>query len=88
MTLYAPPYSKEEIRARGMALYEAKIRSLVEAENQDKIVAIDVESGEFALGEDTIIACDRLLERLPDAVIWRVRVGHLAVNRFGIGRLV
>jgi hypothetical protein len=88
MTLYAPPYSKEEIRSRGMALYEAKIRSLVEAENQDKIVAIDVESGEFELGEDTIVACDRLLDRLPDAVIWRVRVGHLAVNRFGIGRLV
>ncbi len=88
MTLYAPPYSKEEVRARGMALYEAKIRSSVEAENQDKIVAIDVESGEFELGEDTIVACDRLLERLPNAVIWRVRVGHLAVNRFGIGRLV
>jgi DNA-binding transcriptional regulator LsrR (DeoR family) len=88
MTLYAPPYSKEEIRARGMALYETKIRSLVEAGNQDKIVAIDVESGEFELGEDTIVACDRLLDRLPDAVIWRVRVGHLAVNRFGIGRLV
>jgi hypothetical protein len=88
MTLYAPPYSKEEIRSRGMALYETKIRSLVEAQNQDKIVAIDVESGEFELGEDTIVACDRLLARLPDAVIWRVRVGHLAVNRFGIGRLV
>jgi hypothetical protein len=52
-------------------LYEGKIRSLVEAENQDKIVAIDVESGEFELGEDTIVACDRLLERLPEAVIWR-----------------
>jgi hypothetical protein len=88
MTLYAPPYSKEEIRLRGMALYETKIRSLVEAQNQDKIVAIDVESGEFELGEDTIVACDRLLARLPDAVIWRMRVGHLAVNRFGIGRLV
>lgn len=88
MALYAPPYSKEEIRARGVALYEDKIRSLVEAENQDRIVAIDVESGEFEVGDDTIMACDRLLERLPDAVIWRVRVGRLAVNRFGIGRLV
>jgi hypothetical protein len=87
MTLYAPPYSKEEIRARGTALYETQIRALVEAQNQDRIVAIDVETGEFEVGEDTIGACDQLLERLPDAVIWRVRVGHLAVNRFGIGRL-
>ncbi len=73
---------------RSMDIYEGKIRALVEAENQDKIVAIDVDSGEFELDEDTIVACDRLLERLPEAVIWRVRVGHLAVNRFGIGRLV
>jgi hypothetical protein len=47
----------------------------------------DVETGNFEI-EDTIVACDRLLERLPDAVIWRLRVGHLAVSRFGIGRLV
>jgi hypothetical protein len=29
-----------------------------------------------------------LLERNPDAQIWRVRIGHKGVHRFGVGRLL
>jgi hypothetical protein len=41
----------------------------------------DVETGEFAIGENSLNASDILLERLPDAQIWFVRVGHRAVHR-------
>jgi hypothetical protein len=74
-------YSKEEFSQRGKALYESQIRSQVEADNYGKIVAIDIESGDFEVDEDTLVASDRLLERHPDAQTWFIRIGHSAVHR-------
>jgi hypothetical protein len=74
-------YSKEEFSQRGNALYESQIRSQVEADNHGKIVAIDIESGDFEVDEDTLVASDRLLLRHPDAQTWFIRIGHRAVHR-------
>jgi hypothetical protein len=74
-------YSKEEFSQRGNALYESQIRSQVEADNYGKIVAIDIETGDFEVDEDTLVASDRLLERHPDAQTWFIRIGHSAVHR-------
>jgi hypothetical protein len=74
-------YSKEELSQRGKALYESQIRSQVEADNHGKIVAIDIESGDFEVDEDTLVASDRLLLRHPDAQTWFIRIGHRAVHR-------
>jgi len=78
-----PKYSKEEHARRGTELYEQQVRPQVEAGNQGKIVAIDVDTGAFEMGENTLSACRRLLSRCPDAQIWCVRIGHRAVHRFG-----
>jgi hypothetical protein len=76
-------YSKEELAQRGQALYESSIQQQVEAGNEGKIVAIDIETGDFEISEDTLIASDRLLERNPDAQTWFIRIGHRGVHRFG-----
>jgi hypothetical protein len=55
----------------------------VEPGNEGKIVAVDVETGAYELGEDIVTTSDRLLARCPDAQIWFVRVGHPAVYRIG-----
>jgi hypothetical protein len=78
-----PRYSKEEFAQRGDALYEAQIRSQVEEGNHGKIVAIDIETGEFEVADEILPATDRLFDRLPDAQPWIVRIGHRAVDRFG-----
>jgi hypothetical protein len=83
MAIRQPRYSKEEFSQRGNALYEAQIRSQVEADNHGKIVAIDIETGDFEVDEDTSVASDRLLERHPDAQTWFIRVGHRGVHRLG-----
>nr|WP_010480299.1 hypothetical protein [Acaryochloris sp. CCMEE 5410] len=44
-------HSKEELARRGQELYESGIRQQVEAENEGKIVAIDIETGEFEVNE-------------------------------------
>jgi peptide subunit release factor RF-3 len=76
-------YSKEEIALRGQALYESGIREQVETGNDGKIVAIDIETGEFEVGDTVMAATDRLFERQPDAQPWGIRIGHPAVYHFG-----
>jgi len=83
-----PHYSKEEHARRGEEIYAQHVRPRVEAGNQGKIVAIDVETGAFEVAEDTLTAAQRLLTRYPDAQIWCVRIGHRGVHRFGFHPIV
>lgn len=88
MTVGELRYSKEEFARRGNEIYETQVRPQVEEGNYGKIVAIDIETGAFELAKDTMTASDKLLERYPDAQIWRVRIGHKGVHRFGLVRLL
>ena len=76
-------YPKEELAERGQKLYESGIRQQVEAGNEGKIVAIDIETGEFEVDDNVVPATNRLFERHPDAQPWIVRIGHRAVYHFG-----
>jgi hypothetical protein len=83
MTHSQPRYSAEEFARRGEEIYARDIRPKVEAEDKGKVVAIDIETGAYELGEDTVVVSDRLLARHPDAQIWFVRVGYPALHRIG-----
>ena len=78
-----PRYPKNEFARRGKALYEKRVRSQVEDGNHGRIVAIDIDTGEFALADDRRAASLLLLDRCPNAQTWFVRVGHRAVHRIG-----
>ena len=83
MTSRQPRYSKEEFARRGNQIYESHIREIVEKDNYGKIVAIDIETGAFEVGDKTITAVDKLYQNYPDAQPWVIRIGHDAVYRFG-----
>ena len=83
MTVRQPRYSKEEYARRGDEIYEFQVRPQVEAGNHGKIVAIDIETGDFEVDASEIAACDRLEARHPDAQIWMVCIGSRHVRRFG-----
>ncbi|WP_254563420.1 hypothetical protein [Oscillatoria sp. HE19RPO] len=83
MTVRQPRYSKEEFARRGDHWYETQIRQQVEAGNQGKIVAIDIETGAFEVADEILDVSDRLFKRIPEAQPWIVRIGHRAVDRFG-----
>jgi hypothetical protein len=76
-------HSKEELARRGQELYESGIQQQVEADNNGKIVAINIETGEFEVDKTVMAATDRLFERQPDAQPWTIRIGHSAVYHFG-----
>jgi hypothetical protein len=83
MNCRQPRYPREEHARRGREMYEQRIRPQVEAGNQGRIVAVDIDSGEFEIADTTLAASERLLARIPDAQIWCVRIGFPAVHRFG-----
>ena len=78
-----PRYDKEEFARRGDAIYEVKLRPILEKENHGKFVAIDIETGAYEVDEDELTASDRLLTRVPRAQIWLRRIGFRYVHRFG-----
>ena len=65
----------EETARLGDEIYERAIRQEVEADHHGAVVAIDVESGIWAIGDNVIAATDSLRMQRPDAVdVWRLRV--------------
>lgn len=75
----------EEIAQRGTQLYETEIRSLVEEGNIDRFLAIDVETGEFAVADQRYDAAMMVRKMNPNAQIWGIRIGHIASASFGGG---
>ncbi len=83
MAIRQPRYSKEEFAKRGDHIYEVEIRPKVVADDHGKYVAIDIETGQWEMDADEIVAGDRLLSRVPDAQMWMTRVGYGYTRRFG-----
>jgi hypothetical protein len=83
-----PRYSSAEITRRGKELYDQRIRTLVDTkDNLGKIVSIDIETGDYEIGEDLISTGDRLFARHPGAALYGARIGYNAVYAVG-GSLV
>lgn len=87
MSAQQPRYSAEETARRGDELYERTIRAQVEAAHYGKVVAIDIETGAYAVDDNALAAARRLRAQHPDAEVWFVRVGHRVLHRIGM-RLV
>ena len=77
-------YSGEEIDRRGNEIYERTLRSKVETEeNIGKIIAVDIESGDYAIDDDVMPANRRVFANHPHAVTWTKRIGYNAVYAVG-----
>ena len=78
-------YSSEEISRRGQALYERSIRAKVETEaNMGILISIDIETGDYAIGDDTSLEAPRRLHaQHPDAAVYTLRVGYNATYALG-----
>ena len=79
---------REETARLGQEIYERGIRRQVEADHHGEIVAIDVDSGSWAVAAGEIAAVDRLRAMRPSAVnVLCERVGYRALRSFGAGSL-
>ena len=81
-------YPTEQTARLGRALYRRDIRHQLVADHHGEVVAIDVDSGRWAVAGDTIEAVDRLREMVPGAInILCEMVGYRALVSFGGSRL-
>ena len=83
MEVLTPRYSKEEFARRGDEIYERDIKPRITQADQGKFVVIDIETGDYEIDRNEIVAQDRLSLRHPDAQIWFTRVGSRYARRFG-----
>jgi hypothetical protein len=83
-----PKLSDEEITQGGKEIYDSSIRLKVETpENIGKIISINVETGEYEIGDDLLVTSLRLRAKQADAALWSERIGFNAVYAVG-GTLV
>ena len=75
-------YSPEEFAQKGTQIYQQTILPTLGIKDDGKIVAIDIETGEFELADTTLAAAAKMFERLPAAQLWFERVGSESVHRF------
>ena len=80
------PYANDmprEVEAQGEAMYARRIRDEVETEHRGKFLVMDIETGDYEIDSDDLIATKRLLGRRPQAIMYGLRIGHPAAYRLG-----
>ena len=83
MSANEPQYGAAETARRGDEIYEREVRPRLEQANEGRVVAIDVVTEAFEIGENAVEASDKLLERVKNPEIWFVRIGHPVLHRIG-----
>ena len=70
-------YTTKELCSKGEKIY-AKIKEKLEPTLNNKFVAIEVDSGDYFIGNDAIEATERAKKRYQDSTFFLVRIGHPA----------
>jgi hypothetical protein len=74
----------EMISKIGHEIYETQLRPKVETdENIGKLISIDINTGDYEIGEKLLSTIQRLQARRPEAEIWSERIGYNAVYAVG-----
>ena len=75
-------YTPEAIGIRGEEIYQ-QLREKVEAKHKGKFLVLDIETGDYEIADEDVVATERLLGRHPNAMTYGVRIGFPAA--YGIG---
>ena len=80
--------SKEETARLGDEIYRRDVKAQVQTDHDGEYVAVDVDTGHWAVAESELAASDSLLAQCPDPIdVWLLRVGYRAVASIGSGAL-
>ena len=84
----APDTERSETARRGEEIYERDIEPHLADDQRGRVVAIDVDSGCWAIADDVLQASAELRAQRPEATdVWLQRVGYCALESFGGRRL-
>jgi hypothetical protein len=62
------------------AIYRKKLKSKLEEKYKGRIVAIDVESGDYFLGKTVLEAIEKGRSKYPGKIFYAVRIGYPVVH--------
>lgn len=68
------------IAERGQKIYEDRLKEKLEPLHKGKIIAIEVETEDYFLGDSVIEAVNKAKEKHPDKVFFIARIGYKAVH--------
>ncbi len=81
--MYDSNVTADMIASRGEKLYQQNIRAKVEADHKGRFLAVDIETGDYAIADEDLEATDRLLSKQPNALVYGLRIGFPAAYRIG-----
>ena len=73
----------EQAAERGQKLYEEKLKATLDPKYKGKFAAIEIESGEYFLGDTILEALQKAKEKYPNKLFHTVRVGYEGVFKMG-----
>lgn len=76
-------YTPKEVSSRGEAIYRREIRDRVAPKHKGKFLVIDIETGEYEMNADDLVATKRLLAKHPNAIIYGLQIGAPTAYRIG-----
>ena len=76
-------YTSREVESRGEAIYVQQIRDKVISKHKGEFLVVDIETGEYEIHADDLIATKQLLAKHPNAVIYGLRIGYPSAYRIG-----
>jgi len=71
---------KDEFVAKGKKIYK-KLKPKIEHDNKGKVVAIEIESGEYVIGEDELDAAIKAKNKFPNKIFDFIRIGYKTVHK-------
>ena len=77
-------YTPEEIALRGEAVYVCHIHDKLNPKHMGEFVVIDIETTEYEIHADDLTATKQLLARIPNAIIYGLRIDYPTAYHIGV----
>ena len=78
-----PRYTADEIVTRGREIYEKQLRNKLEPGNIGKFLVIDIETGDYEMDDDDLIASKKASRKHPGAARYGMRIGYPTSGTIG-----
>jgi len=76
-------YSADEIVARGKKIYESQLREKLEPQNIGKFLVIDIETGEYEMDDNDLVASRKASRSKPNGARFGMRIGSPTSGTLG-----
>jgi len=76
---------KDEFTERGKNVYKL-LKPKLEKKFKGKVIAIEVDSGDYVIGNDELNAAVKAQKKFPHKIFAFIRIGYPAVHKFRIIR--